>query len=386
MPRCAELEEVLAVAKAGDIILTSRPRSKVSALIRLLSGSPVSHSILCIGDEQFVMAHLPRPEHPNDTVIQKYNAGQLQGEEWNRMFCYRHQGLDPDLVVGGAAGVDVEVERTRRAEAVREVLATAERFARDPGDYHFATWDMVVGAVLASMLPAAWILRALERALPGLGQLFARLQELLAAYSIGGEARLFCSEFVSRCFIEAAAKHDTARIDTTFIIMRHWAAILSGEEPEGLSTRRLAESKEQMLDDRDVLQHLAELDEVQPSADLELEFMQAVQELGQSMTSQALSLLPPVTPVPSSALLQGGYEEIGSGGLSVGEQRIMSEMPVMHDVLARFQWPQPEPARPAAVEKEGPDIADFITPADLLRSPSLRAVAWWDAAEPPPAW
>lgn len=380
MPRCARLQDVLVTAKAGDILLTNRPRRKVSTLIRVLSGSPVSHAILCLGPKQFVMAHLP--VHENDTVIQKYDAEQLQREEWDRMYCYRHQGLDLDFVMAGAEGVDVE--RKMRADAVSAVLDRAEDFAKDPKGYKFATWDMVVGAVLASMRPGAWVLRAFERTLPGFGPMFTKLRNLLAQYA-GGEAQLFCSEFVSRCFIEAAANHQAARIDTSFMIMRHWAAILSGEEPEAPPVWRSGESPVG-LDDLDVLRSLAKLDEVQPSDEMdELELVRTVQELEQAMTGEGSVAPPPDAPVRRSAWLTTADQGVNSG-LGTAEQQIMSEMHAMHDVLASFEWPQPEPARRSVGQKRGPDIADFITPVDLLRSPSLRAIAWWDAVGPPPAW
>lgn len=381
MPRYDDLQDVLAAAKPADILLTNRPRSKVSTLIRLLSGSPVSHAILALGSGQFVMAH--RPTKDTDTVIQRYNAEQLQEEAWNRMYCYRHQALDSELDVDGGEGAEPDHARTK-TDAVSKILSTAERFTDDTQNYKFATTDMIIGAALASARPAAWVLRVAET-LPGMGEMFAELRRLLAQHA-GGEAKLFCSEFVSRCFIDAATEHRQALIDTSFMIMGHWAAILSSQEATRSLTPPSAGPARTALDDPLVLRGLVELDELQQPKEVdELVVLPDVDELEGAIDRQASMASAPDAPLRRSAWLHADGRETVRG-ITAEQEQMMSELHEMREVLASFDWLQPRATRRSRAQPRGPDIADFITPVDLLRSPSLRAIAWWDATAAPPEW
>ena len=299
MPRCDRLSQVLDVAQPGDVLLTSRP-GWVSTLIRFLSESPVSHAILVLPDQEVVMAHLPRAQ--DETVVQRYTYGQLQGEDWIGMYCQRHQ----------------ELEANRRALA--RIIEIAERFEDEAGPggglkYKFGTVDMVMGAALCLMRPASGVIRWL--AININDDIERTIRKILG--NRGGPSDLFCSEFVYRCFFDASQDEPSAAIDTSMLILRDWAAIITGQQP--------------------LLPSLLQLSE-------ELEVRKA------TMTVSWLD-----TPEPP-----------GLVGAEISQWDDVKALLVeMRDFIRSLR------NLPGLVA----GVADFVTPVDLLRSPTFRTVAWW---------
>ena len=289
---CDSLSDVLDRAEPGDVLLTSRP-GWISALIRRLSDSDVSHAILVLPGQEVVMAHLPRTKE--ETVVQRYTYGQLMREEWIGMYCHRHQGLEDD------------------SGALAQVLEIAEQFENDakPGGqpkYNFATADLVMGAALCLIKPAASVIIYLNTFVNEIEESVRSLFK-----SQGGAAELYCSEFVYRCFLDASRLRPSAAIDTSMLILRDWAAIITGQQPL-----------------------------LQPNLDFDVRWA----------ASTASWLEKPETQLVDRTI-----------GQQVNVNELLRDM---RDYVRRVGFPA------YIVE-----IADFVTPVDLQRSPTFRAVAWW---------
>jgi hypothetical protein len=296
MPRCDDLEQVLNLARPGDVLLTSRP-GWVSSLIRFLSESPVSHSILVLPDQQVIMAHLPRDN--DETVIQRYTYDQLQQESWLGMYCQRHQDVSGD------------------ASALARIVEIAELFENNAGPegsltYKFGTVDMVMGAALCLVKPASRVVRWLgKHANP---EIERRLRSLFD--NRGGPSELFCSEFVYRCFLDASQYVPSAAIDTSMLILRDWAAIITGQLP----------------------------------------MMQAAEEF--DVEDEDLT----------ASWLQRPAPQLAFDPQAAGQNRVRGLLLEMRDFILSLQ----------ILPAFAPGVADFVTPVDLLRSPTFCTVAWWD--------
>jgi hypothetical protein len=297
MPRCDRLSQVLELAQPGDVLLTSRP-GWISTLIRFLSESPVSHAILVLPEREVVMAHLPRAQ--NETVVQRYTYRQLQSEEWIGMYCQRHQ----------------ELEANRRALA--KIVEIAERFEEEakPGGglrYRFGTVDMVIGATLCMLRPASSVIRWL--ALNINDDIERAIRKIFE--DRGGSSELFCSEFVYRCFFDASNDEPSAAIDTSMLLLRDWAAIITGQQPLLLRPR---------------------------------------EELKIRNSAMTVSWLDSREPPP------------GLVGPEISHwEDVKALLLMMRDFIRSLR------NLPGFVA----GVADFVTPIDLLRSPTFRTVAWW---------
>lgn len=206
--------------------------------------------------------------------------------------------------------------------ALSKIIEMAEMFERGEGpegklDYKFGTADMVIGAVLCMLKPASKVIRLVTRYING--NVEQSLRKLFD--DRGGPAQLFCSEFVYRCFLDASQTVPSAAIDTSMLILREWAAIFTGQQPLMAVSNELSA----------------------PEAEMTVTWLDGAD---------------------SPTLVGPGISQ---------QDDVQALLVAMRDFLRELDFQGSLGTIPGLA----PSIADFVTPVDLLRSPTFCTVAWW---------
>ena len=200
-----DVDAVLETAQPADVVLTTSCDDPdglpVSKLIRDATKAPVSHGLVVLKNHCYADAALRRPAIRDDGRLQDLR----RSVRIRSCYLMRHKAAD----AGDQAGFTAAV------------LTAARGYAANPYQGDFAVADMVKGLLLL-------LTQARGPDLVGSVPWLRRtLREVLG----GGPKRMFCSEFVYRCFETAAEGNDAEqwRINCPDLLLDGWRSVLTDD-------------------------------------------------------------------------------------------------------------------------------------------------------------
>lgn len=337
--------------QSGDVLLyraSDSWKNAISLLIRKLDGTEASHAGLYLGDS-------------------------LVGES----LIVGNPGLNTNPLQESIAGCDwVEVRRLSSVNNLDLVMAAAQKRLAEGNRYGFDQILLVASICVAHKIDLGDGL--LRKIVYGVLQ---KANEFVRLMSSEGREPMICSEFVYRAYDEALLDEDdeyslTILSQAARAPRRRWGGRrrrerLFGAQPEvDLPTIEpgslLAQLLEEPEDSQQPLYAAAASVDVTES---ELE------TLIYEWTGERAPLLAGASDADASAVGDASVPEISSSQVeSMAREFITSvaDAPVIEEADKELCRMAPSTASPA--RKALPVIADYVTPGDLLQSPSLKTV------------
>lgn len=347
--RCEGARRVLRQARPGDVVLRGVD-DWASRTIRAMSGAPVSHAMIVVADQTVIEA-----THPDGgSVVKRTSFGELREKApITALYLCRHEATvaPPSPEGGEPAGPSPD-------QIIKETVAVAEGWSGKT-DVEFADLDLVLGGVLAATRPAAWFL---DR------RFVKSLVRACGAAKQTTSEKVFCSELVYRCFASAATqlKVPSLQIETPNLLLRHWVQLMIDSRAGRIDGP--AALPDRAVDfDGVVEEDFTEAHHLRPQ-EQQQQYSGPVQEPTADeapISYDDLILLDHLAELVTEPVESQGDEGF-LGGVDGGPPQ--QEQQQQQGGSRSFRGGR----RRVAAE-----IADLVTPGDLLQSPSLHVVAFF---------